>query len=282
MHRLARLTSTARSLDLRLPTHRFWLVAAGTGGLVTLAIDLARDLPVRQVLLNGAKAGLVVFLAWAIAREIDPDEARTANLAAVLAIGVIGWLRPGDILPAVLILLAARLTLRSTGYPPTVFDYFPILPAWVFFAAASVAGWMAGLTLAFAVARDHRLPDPAPPRSLVAAFLTSGVAAGAVLAADAFAAGWTTPGARELTVTLAGIAAGLSLRGYVPVSTADLTGEPLDAFRLRSARRIVLVGASLAALVGGAAGMAAMGPVWAALAATALIAYRLVPAFGPR
>ncbi len=276
MHLISRLTSTARNLDPRLPNHRVWMLAAVAGAALTVALGQGEGATGRAF-----RGGLAVFLAWAIARELDPDETRTANLAALLAIGAVGLLGAGNALPGVLILLTARLVVRSTGNPPTFVDHFVILPAWSFFAAGTVSGWLAGLILAFAVARDHRLPSPAPPRSLISAFLISAIASGGVLLKDAFAPGWETPGAPEVALALIGLVAGASLRGYIPAAKADLTGEALDPFRLQSARRHILVGAGLATLVGGSAGTVEMAPVWVALTACALIGHRLVPAFGP-
>ncbi len=226
-------------------------------------------------------AAVTVFLAWAIAREIDPDETRTANLAAVLAVGGRWLTGPGHLAALVMLLLATRIVLRSTGLAPTILDSFVFLPLAAFIASQSVTGWIAALVLAYAVARDHRLPGPAGSRSLIAAFVISATASGGVIATGAFGSVWSVPEALPLGLSAAGLVAGLALPGYVPMSKSDYTGEMLDFFRLRSARWILLGGSLLAVVVAGGAAAAGLSAVWAVLVAATLIARRLVPAFGP-
>ena len=86
MFRLTSITALARTIDPRLRTHQFHLAVAVLGALIVLAIEIEKQGSVGDALRPAVNAGVTVFLAWAIAREIDPDEARTANLAAVLAV----------------------------------------------------------------------------------------------------------------------------------------------------------------------------------------------------
>ncbi len=102
-----------------------------------------------------------------------------------------------------------------------------------------------------------------------------------MIVSGAFGSGWLAPAAVPLGLTVAGIAAGLFLPGYVPMSETDYTGDMLDFFRLRSARWVLLGGSLLAAVVAGGPAMAGLSAVWVVLVAATLIARRLVPAFGP-
>jgi hypothetical protein len=281
MFRLTSVTALARTINPRLRTHQFHLAVAALGGLMVLAVETERSGSVGSALGPAANGAVTVFLAWAIAREIDPDEARTANLAAVLALAARLLAGPGNLAALVMLLLAARIALRSTGLAPTLLDSFGFLPLTAFIAGQSVTGWMTALVLAYAVARDHRLPEPAGRHSLVAAFVVSATASGGAIASGAFGAGWPLPDAWPLALVAAGLVAGLALPGYVPMSTGDYTGEMLDFFRLRSARWILLGGSLLAAVVAGGPAMAGLGAVWAVLVAATLIARRLIPAFGP-
>jgi hypothetical protein len=257
------------------------MVAAVVGGLVVLAIEIDRSGSLTEALRPAVNAGVTVFLAWAIAREIDPDEARTANLAAVLAVGARVVAGPGNLAALVMLLLATRIVLRSTGVAPTLLDCFVFLPAGAFVAGRTVTGWMAALVLAYAIARDRRLPDPAGRKSLVAAFVVSATASAGVILAEAFEPGWSGPEAWPLGLAAAGLVAGLALPGYIPMSRADYTDEMLDFFRLRSARWILIGGSLLTAIVGGGAAVGGISAVWMVLVAATLVARRLVPAFGP-
>jgi hypothetical protein len=279
--RLTSITALARIIDPRLRTHQFHLAVAVLGGLIVMAVELEQRSSITEALGPATNAGVTVFLAWAIAREVDPDEARTANLAAVLAVAGRLLVGPGNLAALFMLLLATRITLRSTGMMPTLLDAFVFLPTAAFFAGRTVTGWLAALTLAYALARDHRLPDPAGSASLVAGFLVSATASGGLILSGAFGAGWAVPEPLPLALTAAGITAGLFLPGYVPMSKADYTGDMLDFFRLRSTRWILLGAATLNALVAGGATMTGLSAVWVVLVAATMIARRLIPAFGP-
>ena len=281
MRALTSITSLIRTIDPRLPTHRFHLAVAVIGGLIALAVESERLGSFAEALSPAVNAGVSVFLAWAIAREVDPDRTHAANLAATLA--VVGRLLagPGNLAALVMLLLAIRLTSRSTGLSPTVLDGFLFLPVAAFFAGRTATGWMAGLVLAYALARDRRLPEPATARSLAAAFVVSATATGGVILSGGLGTGWPIPEPLPLILMAAGVVAGLGLPGYLPMSKADYTGQQLDFFRLRTARWILLGGATLTALVAGGPAVAGLSAVWMVLVATTLIARRLVPAFGP-
>jgi hypothetical protein len=279
--RLTSITAMARTIDPRLRSHRFHLAVAVLGGLIVLAVEIERTGSVGEAMRPALNAGATVFLAWAIAREIDPDETRTAHLAAVLAVGGRVLAGPGNLAALVMLLLATRIAMRSTGLAPTMLDSFVFLPIAAFVAGQTATGWMAALALAFAIARDHRLPEPAGRHSLVAAFVVSAMASGAVIASSAFGGGWPAPEPLPLGLLAAGVIAGLFLPGYVPMSTTDYTGEMLDFFRLRSARGILLGGSLLAVVVAGGPAVSALSGIWVVLVAATLIARRWVPAFGP-
>jgi hypothetical protein len=281
MSRLTSITGIARIIDPRLRTHQFHMAIAVLAGLVVMAVELEKGGSITEAIGPAANAGVTVFLAWAIAREVDPDETRTANLAAGLAVVARLLAGPGNLVALVMFLLATRIVVRSTGLKPTILDGLLFLPAAAFLAGRAVTGWMAALTLAYALAHDHRLPDPAGSYSLIAAFLVSATASAGVILSGAFGSEWVAPAAAPLALTVAGLVAGLFLPGYIPISKADYTDETLDFFRLRSARWVLMGGYLLAVVVGGGAAMAGLSVVGVVLVAATLIARRLVPALGP-
>ena len=281
MSRLTSITGIARIIDPRLRTHQFHLAVAALGGLIVMAVELEQQGSIDEALGPAVNAGITVFLAWAIAREVDPDEARTANLAAVLAVVARLLAGPGNLIALVMLLLATRIVLRSTGLKPTILDGLLFLPLAAFLAGRTVTGWMAALALAYALAHDHRLPDPTRGYSLISAFVVSAAASAGVVLSGAFASGWAAPAAAPLALTVAGVVAGVLLPGYIPISKTDYTNETMDFFRLRSARWVLLGGFILAVVVGGGAAMTGLSAVGVVLVAATLIARRLIPAFGP-
>ena len=276
MSRLTSITGIARIIDPRLRTHQFHLAVAVLGALIVMAVDIENNGNLADALGPAANAGVTIFLAWAIAREIDPDEARTANLAAMLAVVGCLLVGPGNLAALFMLLLATRIVVRSTGLKPTLLDGLVFLPAAAFLAGRTVTGWIAALTLAYALAHDHRLPDPTKGYSLIAAFVVSATASAGVVLSGAFGSGWQAPTPAALALVTAGAVAGLFLPGYIPMSKTDYTGEMLDFFRLRSARWILLGGSLMTATIGGGLAMAGLSAVWVVLVAATLLARRFV------
>jgi hypothetical protein len=201
-------------------------------------------------------AGVGSFLGWALAREIDPDRPNSAALSGALTGAAIALGGASLLLPVALILVTARVLHRSTGVPPTLLDLVALI-AVAYAGGTSTVGWACGMALAFAIARDHRLPSPAPRAS-----------AGAVI--GGVSTDWELPGLWAMLVVGVGLVAGISLRVYVPTSTGDHTGDPLEPKRLQSARRGVLGAGLLALAAAGGAAVAALFPLWGALTGVAI------------
>ncbi|MFW2339967.1 MAG: hypothetical protein ACN4GK_07945 [Acidimicrobiia bacterium] len=262
---VVQLTSLARTLDPRLPSHRTAFMISAAAGAVAWGFagpDWSDGLGA------GFTAGVGAFLAWAIARELDPDRPRSAAISGIFAGAAIILVGGVLLLPTTVVLVTARVLHRSTGLPPTVFDLIA-LPAVAFVSGTSIVGWSTGLALAYAVARDHRLPEPAPRRQLIAAFLIAGAATAATVI-NSPTGSWAVPSWSEWLILVIGLAAGMSLKIYAPRSTADHTGAPLEIRRLQSARLGTIGTGVFALLITGGTGIAALSPVWAALTGVAV------------
>ncbi|UBV43587.1 hypothetical protein LAJ19_05060 [Deinococcus taeanensis] len=131
----------ARPLDLTYPSNR----AAALGTLATVAVARARGRPWPDALGTGAAA----FLAWATARELDPDHPVTANAALAVAAAATLPDRPVGLRPllgAVAVLSGLRLTAGTTGQSTTRTDLVALLTQALLAAgtgapvAAAVAG----------------------------------------------------------------------------------------------------------------------------------------------
>lgn len=258
-----RLTSLARTIDPRLPSHRAALLV-GLGSAVFAAAVNLDNAPLGFFF----NAGVGSFLGWALAREIDPDRPKSAALSGAVTGITTALLGHSLLLPVVLVLVTARLLHRSTGLPPTLFDLLALIGV-AYVGGTSMVGWACAMALAFATARDHRLPSPAPRVQLLAGFLMAAAAsAGAVI--SGVSANWQLPDAGEMVFLGFGVIAGLSLRTYVPAALADYTRGPLEVRRLRSARRGVLGAGLLAFAVAGGAAVVALSPLWSALMGVAV------------
>lgn len=263
-----RYTGIGRPIDLRFPSNRYVMLVTAAAGAIAFALADAEPLAVAIQVAGSA------FLGWAAGREIDPDRTLSAGLAApaAAAVALIGSSEgfPVSLGALWLLVLSARITVRTTGRPPSRIDLALHLPiaAWV---ATSPYGWPAVLVLAVAVIRDTRVPERAPGENL-----WWGAAIGIVGSGVAGVAGgtapWETPTPTSAALLVAGIVGTAVLVRPQPVSsTADMDGRPLDPARLSMGRMLLGVGAAVTSMIGGAGAIGAVGPMWAVLAVVAMV-----------
>jgi hypothetical protein len=272
-----------RALDFSYPTNIAIAALSGATVAGVLVWTLLSGRALGPAVLVALGTGASVFLGWALGREVDPDYPLSAFLGAAFTLAGLLLLRllPG-FLAVLWFLAAARLVNRSAGARPTWVDSIAILVLGVYLIGWR--SWLYGLpALGFFLA-DALLPPP-NRRNL----LFGGLAAAAVVVRLAVALP-ASPGT-ELTQAAApllwwtlgvGTALGLVLvltsggsRG-----TADATGEPLSAVRVRVAQALTLAGALLLGALLGPPGILALLPVWAALAGGGL--FRPIAAVAPR
>lgn len=267
-----RFTTLGRVIDLRYRSNRaisFVAIIAGAAGFFAIGPgDQAPGLASAFALGGGA------VLAWALGRELDPDEPASALVASLLAIAVVFWLGPGQLLVLFGLVAIARILLRSVGPPPTLFDLVVLVGLGAVLGTRP-GGWPVALVLAFAVARDRTLPGEPARFGRVAALLLAALSTG--LAVVSGVGEWAAPTGAEWAVALAGIVAGLMIKPVQPMSPTDLGGMVLLGRRLSSARRITLAALVLAIVLAGSAGLAAVGGGFATFAAVFLVQRRIVP-----
>lgn len=213
-----------------------------------------------------AGAALTVFLTWALVRELDPDHPLSALLGGVAAGGVSIATATASALALAALMLSVRLVVRSTGLRPLLTD-IAVVGAAVGALSRTPLVWAAGLALAFAVALDTGLPEPAPQRNLwLAGAIGLAVTLTAVLS-DALRVSWSLPGATTTVL----VAVALALVVTAPTddlrSVTDYRPTPLHPERLRVARLLTVGALTLGTLVGGAALASASWAGWVGLIA---------------
>ena len=256
------VTSIGRAVDLTYPTNRAVAVVmflVTIGGLIWRRLS---GFPWLASARWGAQAGLTVFLAWALCRELDPDHPASAFAAAGLSLmGVLVWALPR--LAVILwLLILLRVVNRTTGLPAGVADSLGLvgLAGWL-----SLQGnWGYAVLTAIALFLDSRLPDPAW-RQLPFALLS------AVVAVIAFASG-SESAAEAPSLTGGLVALGLSLV-FLPIilasgsveSVGDETGQRLAPARVRAAQILALLAGAEVAFMEGPGALATLGPLWASV-----------------
>ena len=101
--KLSDITALGRPLDPRYPTNLAIGALSLIVGAVGAAVKLLSDVPLAESASWGIGAAFSVFLAWVLARELDPDYDLSAFVGVGLAIG------GGALLAVSTILLAIAL-----------------------------------------------------------------------------------------------------------------------------------------------------------------------------
>ena len=261
MRHLSDITHLGRTVDPRLASNRFALLAPIGAGLILFGLDTGD--------LRRAVAGaLATFAAWAIARELDPDRTVSATIAAVLApvsTAFLGAPAPAALFVAMIML---RIVTRTTGLPLKTTD-LAVVTVGAAFVADTPWGWAAGILLAFAIVRDAALPGTPPS----IAGVWGGLLAVGVTARVALAEGlstWKVPDSVELVVLGLGLAgAVVTLRPIPYLSLTDWTRAHLEPQRMQEAARFGILAGVLAAVASGSPGIVATAPLLLAYAAIA-------------
>ena len=257
-----KLTSIGRPIDLNYPTNRAiaaLTVAVMAGGTMFALLSGGGGVEsVRQ----GIGAGFAVFLAWALCRELDPDHGLSAFVAAGLALGgLFLWDLPhfGALL---WLLLVLRVVNQTAGLPTTVLDASAVLGlgGWL----VMQGNWGYGAITALALFVDSQL-SPRNRGQVFFAALGLVVTVVAVIVAGELRWGEDS----SLVAGLIGLGMVVS---FVPVvlrarrldSVGDATGEPLEPLRVQAGQGVALLAGVEVAFWGGEAGLASLGPLWAA------------------
>lgn len=257
------ITSLARPLDLRVASNRFAVFWTLVGFASAFGVWAINDEPMDEAALVGLRVGIGTFLAWATARELDPDRPASARWAGMLALLFAAILGPPALLPCAVIMVMARVFVRTAGVPPRMTDLLALVVGAIL-AASTLAGAVAALVLATALVLDLQQDDP-PATGPIAAAAIAIIAGGGIRLVLADPLEWVRPEPAELVVAVLVLAALVPGRAAQLTSRADATGLPLDPVRLAVARRLTLVVAPVALLIGGRDEITRLAPVVAAL-----------------
>ena len=276
--RISDITALGRSIDPRYPTNLAIAVSVVVVVIAGAMWRLISGAALLESALWGIGAGFVLFLTWALGRELDPDHDLSAFVGASLAIIALLLFDMPSLLLIFWLLLLLRLVNRTVGLPAKPLDSLAILGLGVWLTWQGY--WVVGLMTTAAFLLDGLLAPPLRYH-LVAAGLT--LVTTAILSIFhgnmAVVNGPTTP-----VVISSVVIAGLFLvviatsRGLHAV--ADATGEPLNPRRVQAAQVLALLTALLVAWWAGISGMVALLPLWAAMAGVGL--YRLAVLFALR
>ena len=255
MASLTAFTGLGRSLDPELRSHRTAFVGALAGAVLYAFIAAALDRPLSDALI----AGVVVFLAWAVGRELDPDRPQVGEWAMPLAFAALIHDMPSALAAAVA-LVGIRVVAGTVGARVTWIDIAVLGFVGVLSGAEPVL-WIVGLTLAVWL---MSAPEVGSFKYVGMGALGVGMAIGAWLA---------EPSLVEITQEAYLLAAGggvvmmLAMTPSAVISMTDARTGPVSEVRVGLARKAAGAFIMWAAVMGGVAGFWMISPVLAALVA---------------
>jgi hypothetical protein len=234
-------------MDFSLRSNQIAVLITAVAGVSGLLLTIVGDGPDWLAV----SAGGVVFLTWALTRELDPDRDSTALIAAVLA-GA--WTLSGFLTALVPILGAlsvARVLVETTGRRPLLSDLAPLV---VFGAAMAFnpLGFVIGFAVAVAIYVDDRMAAEPNPWALMLA-IVGAAGATALAALSGKFSGGLGPFEPAFVAALTALALVTALRPPpTPTSQVDSRRKTfIREDRLHTGRTAVALAVAFGALIAG-------------------------------
>lgn len=256
-------SSLGRPLDPRYKTNLLILILAVVAGMAGVGVALYDQRGPIVAIGIGLLAGMLTVLTWALARELDPQHDYAAFVGLLPA--VIAFFLSGDsaLWTLLLLLLLARVVVRSVG-PPALYTDSLVVLVITGIGVFGFQSWSLGIIAAVGFALDAVLVHPQRWQSafgLVALALTGIYALSTDVDPLSLPTGWhlIIP-----TIILVGFAVRIARTNAVPV-TSDQGDERLSVQRVQSAMSLTLLASILLALAGGNQAVIETAALWSAM-----------------
>ena len=259
-----RYSSIGRRLDRRYPTNRAVMIILPIAGLVAAGWSYFQGEDLGHAAFRFFGGAIVVFLGWALGRELAPDNARAAFVSLLTAFAAYLAVQGESITLMFAALMLIRVVNRSTGLPARLTDSIAVTLL-VCYTVYATGNRSVGAVAAIAFAFDAILWQG---RKVEWMFAAACAAAADLIPVKQATSGSPPPPVPVIwLLTLIGVAwAILILRTRILRSTCDATGEGMSAARTRAAMLVGLLLAWQSILAGTSAAIAQASLVWAVLA----------------
>lgn len=265
----SRWSTIGRKVDLRVPTNLAIAIISLLVLISGLWTGLARGAAFVATTLLGLSWAFGVFLAWALARELDPDRWYSAFFAAALAMIAAFLYSPPALLITFWALIGLRFINRSTGLAPGWLDIiaFSTLSLWL---GWSIHWTIPLLSLLPLLVTGQKLRPDKIQFALAAGMGLLGCTLGILQAWPLVHLDAAEIGFDLRIIAAIALANALVIRSYREVrSRADRTDEPLEPMRVQWGLSWTLVVGIVLAL-GAGISVKVLHPLWAALAGSIL------------
>ena len=268
-----RFTSIGRPVDPAYRTNRALLIVLPLAGLLSAGLAAVLDIGIGP--LSAAFSGmLTAFAAWALTRELAPDDNGAAFVALALAWFLNVAFGARLVLLLFVALLLARVVNRSTGLPLRLLDTLSVF-GFCTWAAITTQQPLILLITSLAFALDAALEQPLRRHFLAAALCLPVLAWILIGDADLMAADltmwdWSLIGASALAIVL------FVTTNPRPVSLSDTSPERLDKTRVNGGMIVCWLLAVQALLTNGPSAWLET-PIWACLIAALVFRGRTTP-----
>lgn len=158
-HRIYQYTSIGRPVEPGVPSVRAVLVLLPLAAVLGLVLALVDGQGMAQAFLQALYFALAVYGAWALARDLDPDDTLAAFISVAAALLAMSLVPTAGLLIVYVTLGLVRIVNRSSGLVARKSDSFIImaLSIWVIYTTQSP---FFGLVAALAFFMDGSLKDP--------------------------------------------------------------------------------------------------------------------------
>lgn len=270
------LSSLARPIDFKTPSNRIAVGVAGLGFVLAAALHAADGGDVAAAVIEGLFAAMTVFVAWVIAREIDPDHQGASLVTLGVALLVYFVVGIAALFSVAAVVLTARFMNRSVGPVPKWTDAAALVTV-VGLAVVIHGHWFLGIIVFLTLLFENLLPK-SDPNAFFYAIAVAAVTLVGTFLAPSFFTDWSFDApAFGLALILAGTYGVFMLRQpHFCLSMCDDGSQRLEWWRVAAAQIFVLMASIVVAMSNGADGIGAMGSAWAAMGGVGLYAiYRI-------
>lgn len=252
-------SALTRPIDMDYPDNRIIIYLSTVIFIIAISYQILSGEHLSEAIIWAGRSALSIFFAWALTKEIDPDNPHAALIAAGLGVCCLLFLEIPFILPLVLLLFLFRITNRTSGTIPTLFDSILILLTGTYLIYTG--NWIQGVLMAFAFFMDARLNGPVK-RHFIFAF-TCLIISLFVLYASNIKFVFPSQSHIYILILLIVFFIVKVIYAEVPRTLSDVKSRPLSKERIIATRMIALL-AGLLTLFGGLNSFSPIFPLWAA------------------